>query len=298
MKNNNYCIYALLNPEKKGVYKYGDYDFSAEPFYIGKGLPNRPHKHFQKGYQKRDLNKHKINKLNKILKIYKKEDCLLVIKTNLTENQATKIEKNLINLIKRHPFGPLTNMTDGGDGLSGRPPWNKGIKCPQISKKLKGKWAWNKGKKLEELFDDKTLKKIKKKMSQNRKGKSNSMKGKPNPITSIRMTTKFTTEEKDFIVNEYLLGKRVVDVLVAFNKKFNKDLKTRHIIRRILKERNINLRNQYQTKLERYKKIHPKIIQLRKEGKSLEFIRQYCVKLGYKMNTNSYIRNVLKRSVI
>jgi len=223
---------------------------------------------------------------------------LLVIKTNLTENQATKIEKNLINLIKRHPFGPLTNMTDGGDGLSGRPPWNKGIKCPQISKKLKGKWAWNKGKKLEELFDDKTLKKIKKKMSQNRKGKSNSMKGKPNPITSIRMTTKFTTEEKDFIVNEYLLGKRVVDVLVAFNKKFNKDLKTRHIIRRILKERNINLRNQYQTKLERYKKIHPKIIQLRKEGKSLEFIRQYCVKLGYKMNTNSYIRNVLKRSVI
>jgi hypothetical protein len=298
MRTNNYCVYALVNPEKIGVYKYGSYIFSCEPFYIGKGLVNRPHQHFQKGHQKQDRNKYKTNKLNKILKKYKKDDCLKIIKTNLTENKATRTEINLIGLIKRKPHGPLTNMTNGGEGASGKPPWNKGIKCPQISEKLKGKWAWNKGKKLEEIFDDKTLKKIKTKMSKNRKGKPNPMKGKPNPQTSMRMTMEFTTEEKDFIITEYLSGKRVVDVVESFNKKFNKNFKTRHIIRRVLKEKNIKLRNQYQTKLERYKEIHPQILQLRREGKSLESIRQYCVALGYKMNTNSYIRNVLKRSVI
>ena len=41
------------------------------------------------------------------------------IRENLTEEQAFHIEWALIAVIGRSPYGPLLNMTDGGEGVSG-----------------------------------------------------------------------------------------------------------------------------------------------------------------------------------
>ena len=45
---------------------------------------------------------------------------------NLTEETALEVERALIQLIGRYPFGPLTNLTPGGEGVSGLEPGNEG----------------------------------------------------------------------------------------------------------------------------------------------------------------------------
>jgi hypothetical protein len=112
----DYYVYAILDPRKQGIYNYNNYDFSFEPFYIGKGKDNRCYIHFI-NVKKKSLKNHRIKKILKegytpIVKI---------IKTNLTEIDAFEIEKELIKTIGRHDQqkGPLTNLTDGGDGTSG-----------------------------------------------------------------------------------------------------------------------------------------------------------------------------------
>jgi hypothetical protein len=41
------------------------------------------------------------------------------IKEGLTEQEALDLEQSVIRSIGRHPHGPLVNMTDGGDGVTG-----------------------------------------------------------------------------------------------------------------------------------------------------------------------------------
>ena len=88
---------------------------------------------------------------------------------------------------------------------------------------------------------------------------------------------------------------KLIEIIKLFNTSFNKNIKTRHIIYRILKEKNIKLRNKSETMLIKYKKFHPIIFKLRENKHSLEYIRKYCAKRGCKMNTVSYIRNVLNK---
>lgn len=111
---NNYYNYIYLDLSKPGLFKYNglDYIFQYEPFYIGKGKNKRlalcAHKHKSYIYNK-------INKLTQtnilIFKIY----------DNLSEDVALKNEVNLIKIIGKNidKKGPLCNLTNGGEGISG-----------------------------------------------------------------------------------------------------------------------------------------------------------------------------------
>src|SRR5690606_1472390 len=96
---------------KPGKYKFGQYEFDFEPFYIGKGTDKRYISHL--------LNEDPINKeKNKIIIELKNKGIIpdiKIIKENLSNDQAYQLENNLINIIGRKDLGigPLTNLTSG-----------------------------------------------------------------------------------------------------------------------------------------------------------------------------------------
>jgi len=107
-----YYVYIFLDGRKPGEYKYGDYVFDYEPFYVGKGTGDRV-----KTSQLRRESKYKVNKIKKITREgYKVID--LIIEDNLTNIEAINKEVEIIKLIGRLSLneGPLVNGTDGGDG--------------------------------------------------------------------------------------------------------------------------------------------------------------------------------------
>lgn len=130
---NKFYVYVYLDPRKPGKYIYGEYSFYYEPFYVGKGHDKRSGDHITEA--KNILNKEmKINKknfpeinlykINKILKIIRENSdipIILKIEENLLEKYSFKLEKKCIKTIGRHDLkkGPLTNLTDGGEGTSG-----------------------------------------------------------------------------------------------------------------------------------------------------------------------------------
>jgi hypothetical protein len=111
-----YC-YILLDPTKPGSFQYENFIFDYEPFYVGKGIGNRMNSH----ERIKDTKTHKRAKIQKIKKIG-----LEVIKIklfeNLTESSAFELEKSTISLIGRKDrnLGPLLNLCDGGEGVSGK----------------------------------------------------------------------------------------------------------------------------------------------------------------------------------
>lgn len=44
---NKFYVYVYLDPRKPGKYKYGEYEFDYEPFYVGKGTGRRIRNHFK-----------------------------------------------------------------------------------------------------------------------------------------------------------------------------------------------------------------------------------------------------------
>jgi len=119
-KKNKFYVYVYLDPRKCGEFIYEKYKFNYEPFYVGKGKGYRMNKHISEvkcGVYKKD---YKSNKIKQILETGL-SPIILKIKKNLSENNSLKIEKNIIKLIGRsdNKLGPLTNATDGGDGISG-----------------------------------------------------------------------------------------------------------------------------------------------------------------------------------
>ena len=121
---NKFYVYVYLDPRKPGRYEYGDHIFDFEPFYVGKGKESRWKVHFKPWSLKKKTPFY--NKLNKILGLNLHP---IVLKTNqyLFEQDALNYEIWLIWGITRYP-GPLTNLTDGGDGPSGRVSPMKGKK--------------------------------------------------------------------------------------------------------------------------------------------------------------------------
>lgn len=105
-------------PTVRSFYVYVLFDWSGVPRYIGKGKGDRLFKHFKEigttNWRKRefiDKTRHTLGEIPHVK-----------IRENLTEKEAFEVESSLITALGRLETGtgPLTNMTDGGDGgLSG-----------------------------------------------------------------------------------------------------------------------------------------------------------------------------------
>jgi len=117
---HKHYIYVYLDPIKSGSYEYSECCFGNEPFYIGLGSGNRDTAHMRKSNLVNDPNKHKTNKIKKLLE-NNQQPIIKRIFTNLTFEEACKIEKTLIKSIGRNDLGkgPLTNMSNGGEGYTG-----------------------------------------------------------------------------------------------------------------------------------------------------------------------------------
>lgn len=127
--DKKFYTYIYLDPRKKGRYSYQNLDISFlyEPIYVGKGClnksgTNRMYSHIKDSYRIFNKgNQLKFNKIRKIIKETETPPITLKIKDELTEKQAHCLESKLITSIGRYDLkqGPLTNLTNGGEGSIG-----------------------------------------------------------------------------------------------------------------------------------------------------------------------------------
>lgn len=93
------------------------------PFYLGKGVGDRAKSHTYNCSLKSDSNRHKSNTIKKA---YRENKIVLVeiLESDQTEIDAFTYEKFYIALYGRRDLGTgcLTNLTDGGEGMSGYKP--------------------------------------------------------------------------------------------------------------------------------------------------------------------------------
>lgn len=142
---NKYYVYIYLDPRKPGNYQYGEYSFDYEPFYVGKGYYKRMLSHLNRAKNK---NVRKItptiSKIRKLLKL-NLVPIIKIVTENLIEQESFNLEISLIKLIGRKEFttGPLLNLTNGGDGVSGLIVSKETRK--KLSKASKGRIPPNKG---------------------------------------------------------------------------------------------------------------------------------------------------------
>jgi hypothetical protein len=116
-------VYVLLNPLKKGIYKYQEFKFDYEPFYIGISnldsyhLREDMHTNFVKNKSVYAKNKIKNAIIKKILD-NKMEPISIRILENISRQEACQKEIELISLIgvRIDRTGPLSNISKGGDG--------------------------------------------------------------------------------------------------------------------------------------------------------------------------------------
>lgn len=119
--NNEYYVYVYLDPRKEGQFKYGEYGFDYEPFYVGKGKGDRFIEHLRESRLSKSTNNIKVNKISE-LKVLDMEPIIVKLFETIDEYDALELEKNLISIIGRLDLesGPLSNLTNGGDGIVGR----------------------------------------------------------------------------------------------------------------------------------------------------------------------------------
>ena len=117
---NNYTLYFHINNK------------TGQVFYVGIGKPSRPK--CRRGRNR--FWKHVVDKYGYDI---------IIEESELTLDQANILEKYWINRIGRRDLGlgPLVNLTDGGDGMSGYQ--HKPETIERIRSSCKGKSAWNKG---------------------------------------------------------------------------------------------------------------------------------------------------------
>lgn len=108
----NFYVYAYLDISRPGSFVFDKYHFDFEPFYIGKGNGRR--------YLRRMIEARKglggalgdrIRSIGQPL--------IVTCCSSLLEKAAFEQELFLIKVIGRIPFGPLLNLTAGGEGVSG-----------------------------------------------------------------------------------------------------------------------------------------------------------------------------------
>lgn len=120
---SHFFVYVYLNPEKVGSFQYDNLHFDYEPFYVGKGKGNRDTKRLER-VRKNNKIREKSFLINKLKSLHRKNLSPIHIRVydKLTEEEAFTKEKFLIEIIGRRDLklGPLVNLTNGGDGVSGR----------------------------------------------------------------------------------------------------------------------------------------------------------------------------------
>jgi hypothetical protein len=120
-------------------YTYAYLREDGTPYYIGKGKGNR-------AYVKHWRSKSKGGYFSP-----PEKDKILILKNNLTEEQAYRHEMYMISILGRKDLGTgiLRNMSDGGKGGKGVPAWNKGKKgtCPEHQRDIQRKMAIERNKK-------------------------------------------------------------------------------------------------------------------------------------------------------
>lgn len=197
-EENKFYVYAYLDPRKPGNYIYGEFKFNYEPFYIGKGFENRMYKHLDESVINKNTNKHKVSKIKNIIKEFGDKPIIIKLVKELSDKNALLIEKLYIKKIGRSDLksGPLTNLTNGGDGASGKicsnetkekiRAHNVGKKLSDLTRKKMSKSRsdgniWNKNKKGKDshLYGIKRSEETKIKISKSKLGKKNPMFGKP-----------------------------------------------------------------------------------------------------------------------
>jgi hypothetical protein len=110
--------YIYLDPRKPGRWETDYGEFLFEPIYVGIGSGNRHLDHLKR----RDV--HPFTAKLKSLKRAKINPTILMVRENLTTEEAKKIEIELIARLGRRCLdaGPLLNLTGGGDGNFDPPP--------------------------------------------------------------------------------------------------------------------------------------------------------------------------------
>ena len=98
MSGNDFYVYIYFRPD-------------GRPCYVGKGRRHRWRKHFGKCH-----NAH----LRAIIERAGGEIPAVKLRDDMSEEAAFAMERALIEAIGREPNGPLVNMSDGGEGPTGR----------------------------------------------------------------------------------------------------------------------------------------------------------------------------------
>jgi hypothetical protein len=211
--SNQFYVYVYLDPRKSGNFVYGEFQFDYEPFYVGKGTKNRYLMHLYEALKFKDINKLKCDLIREIFKETNKEPLIIKYKNNLTSILAINIEIDMIKTIGRIIFneGPLTNISSGGEDLSGinNPMYN--VHRYGKNNPFYGKHHSEETKRKLKLVNigKKATIETKRKMSENRKGENNGNygnRGKLNPLygksKSIETRKKLSEKMKGKILSE------------------------------------------------------------------------------------------------
>jgi hypothetical protein len=115
----NFYTYIYTDPRKPGNYSVGGIKVDYEPFYVGKGKDARWKDHLLDSSLRK--NTHKNNKIQKLLILEYDLKKYVVIVPSCSEKEAFNLEEKLISFYGRlnNKTGFLTNLTDGGEGVSG-----------------------------------------------------------------------------------------------------------------------------------------------------------------------------------
>jgi hypothetical protein len=153
-----YYNYIYLDPRNPGKYSYENLNFSLlfEPFYIGYGKNNRKYSHLKEARKGNSGDHPKIAKIKKIQKVTNQDPYILQLNSKISKSIAIDNEIILINNIGRLDInlGPLTNMTNGGDGgrtrlityqqgKTGKEIWGDSWKDPKLGIKFKERFGEN-----------------------------------------------------------------------------------------------------------------------------------------------------------
>lgn len=190
-----FFTYVYCNPLKPSAI----HESGFEPFYVGKGKDERHLAHLYECNLTSNTNTHKSNTIRKIIRSGLTPLVLKVFESDI-EDEALAEEVRLIALYGRADLskGPLTNMTDGGEGLSGA------LKSEETRKKLSkaSKAAWAKGKYKEAKWDISKMVKAahtpeaNKRRADSRRGTKNTDEAKANMSAAHKLRASLLTQEE------------------------------------------------------------------------------------------------------